>query len=119
MTTFADKFLPNHKSNVITGGHPMFHELVEKMREIHNKKNADYGDGKQLGNFNEAEGFGVSAFKGVLIRISDKYSRIKSLSKRKDMKGEVEDESIEDTLIDLANYSILAIIMLREEKNER
>ena len=30
----------------ITGGHPMFHQLLEKMREIHNAKNADYGDGK-------------------------------------------------------------------------
>ena len=100
----------------ITGGHPLFHELLEKMREIHNAKNADYGDGKQLGNFMEAEGFGVSAFRGILIRISDKYSRIKSLCKREGMEGEVKDESIEDTLLDMAIYSVLAIIMLREQR---
>jgi len=30
------------------------------------------------------------------------------------MKGEVKDESIEDTLIDMANYSVLAVALLRE-----
>jgi len=102
----------------ITGGHPMFHELLEKMREIHNSKNADYGAGKQLGNFEEAEDFGVSAFKGVLVRLSDKYSRIKSLCNREGEEGEVKDESIEDTLIDLANYALIAIIVRREKGSE-
>jgi predicted nucleotide modification protein, DUF1599 family len=105
-------------AKAITSGHPMFHELLNEMRRIHNAKNADYGDGKQLGNFQEAEGFGVSAFQGVLIRISDKYSRIKSLSKKDNMAGEVRDESIEDTLIDLANYAILAIVVRRESKGQ-
>ena len=66
------------KDAVITGGHPMFHELLETMRSIHNSKNADYGNGKQLGNFEEAKDFGVTPFQGVLVRLSDKYSRIKS-----------------------------------------
>lgn len=111
------KNLPEYtNSDIITGGHPMFHELLEEMREIHNRKNADYGNGKQLGNFEEAKDFGVTAFQGVLVRISDKYSRIKSLSKRENNEGEVKDESIEDTLLDLANYAILAIIVRREEK---
>lgn len=102
---------------IITGGHPLFHELLETMRNIHNAKNADYGDGKQLGNFMESQGFGVDPFKSVLIRLSDKYSRIKSLCKRDNYEGEVKDESIEDTLIDLANYSLLAIIIRRETKD--
>lgn len=101
-------------SDVITGGHPRFHELLEEMREIHNAKNADYGDGKQLGNFMEAEGFGIDPFLAVLIRLSDKYSRIKSLCKRANQEGAVKDESIKDTLIDLANYSLLAIIIKEE-----
>lgn len=100
--------------NVITGGHPMFHELLEKMRDIHDRKNADYGDGNPLGNFLEAERFGVSPFIGVLIRLSDKYTRIKSLCKRKNMEGAAKEEAIEDTLLDLANYALLAIVILKE-----
>jgi len=95
-------------------GHPEFHKLVDKMKEIHAAKNQDYGNWHPLGNFMEAEGFGVSPFKGVLIRLSDKYTRVKTLSKKADMVGEVKDESIEDTLIDMANYSILAVILFRE-----
>lgn len=99
----------------ITGGHPMFHQLLEKMRDIHNAKNADYGDGKQLGNFMEAEDFGVEAWRGALVRLSDKYSRIKSLSKRLNQKGEVDSESFSDTLIDLANYALLTLVLYKEK----
>ena len=95
-------------------GHPMFNELLIKMGEIHDAKNSDYAGGNPLGNFMEAEGFNVNAFKGVLIRLSDKYIRIKSLSVLADMKGKVKDESIEDTLIDLANYALIAIIIRRK-----
>lgn len=99
-----------------TVGHPLFHELLEKMRDIHNAKNADYGAGKVLGNFMEAARFGVDPFKGVLIRLSDKYSRIASLSIKENMTGEVKDESIEDTLLDNAIYSLLAIVVRRETR---
>jgi len=97
-------------------GHPMFHQLVKEMRKIHDQKNADYGNGNPLGNFLEAEDFGVDAFRGVLVRLSDKYTRIKSLVKKEKMEGEVKDESIEDTLLDLANYAIIAIVMRRQSK---
>lgn len=99
----------------ITGGHPRFHELVAKMKEIHDSKNADYGDGKQLGNFMEAQEFGVEAWRGALVRLSDKYSRIKSLSKRVNQEGEVKDEAFTDTLLDLANYSLLTIVLYEEK----
>lgn len=103
---------------LITGGHPEFHKLIVQMKDIHDRKNADYGNGKQLGNFMECVEFGVDAFRGVLVRLSDKYSRIKSLANRDNMEGEVKDESIEDTLLDLANYALLAIV-IRRETNEK
>jgi len=104
------------ESNVITGGHPLFHKLIDTMRDIHNRKNADYGAGKQLGNFMEAEDFGVEAWRGALVRLSDKYSRIKSLANRLNQEGEVKNESFEDTLIDLANYALLTIVLYKERK---
>ena len=48
-------------------GHPMFHQLLKQMGEIHAKKNYDYGGGALLGNFGEAERIGVDPFKGVLV----------------------------------------------------
>jgi hypothetical protein len=93
-----------------------FMELTDKMKDIHIRKNAGYaGDCPDaFKNFRESEDFEVSAFKGCMVRMSDKWSRIKSLSKnpKNDMVG----ESIKDTLIDLANYSIIAYCLYEEEE---
>jgi len=97
--------------------HPRFYELLEEMRRIHDKKNSDYSkSGDPLSNFRLCEDFGIPAWMGVIVRISDKYSRITQLAS-KILQGEnaaVKDESLKDTLIDLANYSLLAIILLEE-----
>lgn len=93
-----------------------FMELTDKMKDIHIRKNAGYaGDSPDaFKNFRESEDFEVSAFKGCMVRMSDKWSRIKSLSKnpKNDMVG----ESIKDTLIDLANYCIIAYCLYEEEE---
>jgi Domain of Unknown Function (DUF1599). len=60
------------------------------------------------------EGFGVHPFEGVLVRMSDKWARINSLVKHGT--SEVRDESIEDTLVDLANYAFIAVLILRDSK---
>jgi len=96
-------------------GHPEFYELLEKMKEIHSNKDHDYGDGNALSNFRESLKLGVNPFIGVLIRMSDKWSRICTLAKNDRM---VEDEKIEDTLLDLAIYSLIAIIIRNEEVNK-
>jgi hypothetical protein len=92
-----------------TYGHPLFFELIQKMAELHANKNRDYGNGNPLGNFMTAEDLGVDPFLGVLIRMSDKWTRICSLTKQG--QHHVKDESIEDTLLDLANYSLLALVI--------
>jgi hypothetical protein len=46
------------------------------------------------------------------VRIEDKLNRARTLSKRERL---VQDEKIEDTLLDLANYAILAVIELKQE----
>jgi len=96
-------------------GHPMFYELLEKLSEIHSRKNQDYGNGNPLGNFMGVVPLGVDPFVGVLVRMSDKWSRICTLS-QKDGQGQVKDESIEDTLLDMAAYALLAIVIRREGK---
>jgi len=94
-------------------GHPRFHELLEEIRELHNRKNADYSEeNNPLSNFYECERFNVPAWKGCLVRISDKTSRIFRLAAKG--KAEVKDESIIDTLKDLAVYSLICIILYEQ-----
>ena len=77
--------------------HP-FQEITNGLYETYCKKNKDYGNSfeQSLNKFGE-----ISA----LIRISDKYNRLCSLITNKEQ--EVKDESIDDTILDMANYLIM------------
>lgn len=84
----------------------IFSNITKNMADIYEKKNTDYGD-----SFSETcNEFGIIA---ALTRISDKFNRIKQLAKNK---AKVKDESIEDTLLDLANYSIMTLVWLKTKK---
>ena len=98
-------------------GHPLFYKLLEVMAKIHSDKNHDYASkADPFLNFRESEGFGIDAGKGVMVRMSDKWSRLKQL----ELKGEalVKDEALIDTLIDLANYSIIRAVIYLEKHPE-
>ena len=94
---------------------------IEKMRlftDIFNKelmpligkKGKDYsGENDAFSNLND---FG---FKGVIVRLGDKYHRIKNIVKSGTI--HIKDESIEDTLKDLINYGFIALAMYRLEKD--
>lgn len=80
------------------------------MAVIHDAKNRDYArKADPFSNFRACEAAGISATDGVLTRMSDKWERLVNLI-RKEREGEtfgVFDESIEDTLLDLANYAVI------------
>ena len=76
-------------------------EICREINELYAKKNHDYGD--SFGQTFKEEGFAMSR-----IRLSDKLNRFKTLSRGE--KQEVNDESIRDTLIDLANYAIMTVL---------
>jgi hypothetical protein len=83
------------------------------MEQTHDAKNSDYSsDTDPLSNLRRSETFSIPAWKGVLVRMSDKWSRIEQLAGGKE--AHVKDEALEDTLLDLANYALLCIV-LREE----
>lgn len=93
-------------------GHPRFYQLLREMEDLHNRKNANYAtDENPLSNFEECEGFNVPAEVGTMVRMSDKWSRLKQLMKGK--KDEV-GESIKDTLMDLAVYCLIEIILIEK-----
>ena len=99
-------------------GHPDFYKLLAKMAALHSRKNHDYaGTGHPLRNFHKSREQGIEPWRGVMIRLSDKWSRLESFCKQGTT--EVTDESVEDTLMDNAVYSLLAIILRREEKGHK
>ena len=78
------------------------HKLITtELNELYERKNKDYGDSFHI-SFIE-EGMAMSR-----IRLGDKLNRFKELTKYNSQK--VKDESIRDTLIDLANYAIMTIM---------
>jgi len=97
-------------------GDPKFLELLEQMKTLHRNKNRGYaGDSEdRWANFRISEAFGISAFLGTLVRMSDKWVRITNLVKNP--KNERVGESIKDTLMDLAAYALIAICIMEEEE---
>ena len=92
---------------------PKFDALLDELRLLHDSKNHDYTNEKDpLSNLRRSEALGVPAWKGTLVRLTDKWSRIEQLASGKTPKH----ESLRDSLIDNAAYSLLAIILLDEVK---
>lgn len=86
-------------------------KILEEMNELYARKNHDYGDSFHL--LWEEEGIAMAR-----IRLGDKFSRFKTLS-RSNKEQQVMDESLRDTLIDLANYAIMTVMELDREKKRR
>src|SRR3990167_2999527 len=83
-------------------GDPRFHALLDEIRFLHERKCADYGrDEDHLANLKGSEEWGVPAWKGTLIRLGDKVHRLKSFCSN----GNLANEGVEDSLLDLASYS--------------
>jgi hypothetical protein len=96
-------------------GHPEFYKLLEQMAALHSRKNHDYAGTKDpLRNLKASERMGIAPAIGVLVRLQDKMSRLESFAQQGELL--VKDESVEDTLMDLAVYSLLSIILRREAK---
>ncbi len=94
-----------------------FHEIVKEMVELHDKKNQDYTGGSYLSNFLMCERYmGIPAWKGSLIRLSDKMARIMNISKNDQIS--VGDEAITDTLMDLAIYAIITRVLYENLKRD-
>ena len=92
-----------------------FHEIVNEMVELHGRKNRDYAGGDYLSNFLMCEKhMGVPAWKGCIIRLSDKMASIMNVAR--DDETSVGDETITDTLMDLAVYAIITRILYEDFK---
>lgn len=84
----------------------IFKEITESMSETYRMKNADYGDSFSIVRKEYPY--------AILIRLSDKLERVKTLMETEEQN--VNDESIDDTLMDLANYCIMELIERKLDK---
>jgi len=78
--------------------------VYEELSNVLVSKQLDYGPG----NINNAPG---GAMNGVLVRMNDKMERLKNLIYHSE--GEPQNESIDDSLVDIANYAVIAMMVRR------
>ena len=83
-----------------------FMDITTDMTKTYEAKNHDYGNSFD----NSLNKFGLIA---SIVRMNDKMNRLETLASKK---AEVKGESIEDTLLDLANYSIMTVMWLRNSR---
>ena len=81
---------------------PEQHRVIcDYLNDLYTRKNHDYGDSFHISYLEEGMAM-------ARIRLSDKLSRFKILSKASAQ--QVQDESMRDTLLDLANYAIMTVM---------
>jgi hypothetical protein len=85
----------------------MYEEIVKELYDIYKRKNHDYGDSFSI----VYQKFGLQS---AVIRLWDKLLRLETLL---NTEAQV-DESVEDTLKDLANYAIMALIELQKSNKQ-
>ena len=86
-----------------------FKAIVDKMHDTYIRKNHDYGNSFDVSMDEE----GLTAAR---IRLNDKWLRFKQLSKGEE--ALVKDESIRDTILDMANYCIMTVMWMDRNKKE-
>jgi hypothetical protein len=79
--------------------------ICEELNKLYERKNHDYGD--SFGKSYDEYGMAMPC-----IRLEDKLNRLKALTRNSGQ--QVLDESIEDTLLDLANYAIMTVVERRK-----
>ena len=105
----------NETNAIYTPYEQKYMDVINKLKETFLKKNHDYGSSVKK-NYDKFEAYGKNeGLKYVFGRIAEKHDRLENLIYG-DHANQVTDESIEDTLLDMANYAILAAVSIQEHK---
>jgi hypothetical protein len=96
--------------------HPLsmaYFDLLDTLKKLHLSKSADYGsDTDPLLNIRNGALFvGIPSWKAAMVRLSDKVTRLAAFNRN----GRLQHEGVEDSLLDLASYSLLALLLYRED----
>jgi len=88
-----------------------FHEILGDLAVLHDRKAQDYGrKDDSLANIRASAAFGVPAWIGALVRANDKMVRLQRAARD----GRIANESVEDSLRDLAVYAIISLVLYEE-----
>jgi hypothetical protein len=110
-----DEFAEFQLSGEQRPGSLPFLDLLEELRTLHLSKSQDYGsESDPLANIRQgAEFVGIEPWRGCMVRVADKVQRLKTYCRT----GRLVHEGVRDTLLDLAAYSLLAIVLFDEGKD--
>jgi len=84
-------------------------QIYDKLFDTYCKKNHDYGD-----SFAKVRNKYGDKFPVILIRLSDKFERLEALLLNGNQ--QVKDESIKDTLLDIANYCAMEVLEIESKE---
>ncbi len=89
-----------------------FRDCLKEVADLHAKKGADYGTNTDpFANVRASEEFNIPAWQGAVLRANDKMSRLKTYC----VKGTLANEGVEDSLLDLATYALIGLVLFREK----
>ena len=91
-----------------------FKKIQKEQYDLFSRKMMDYGLGNiSLGSTLEEDVDIKLSLTGIWLRCNDKINRLKNLLKRG--KNYVEGEGMMDSFIDIANYGIIALLVMRNK----
>jgi len=90
-----------------------FENVLLEMSSLHKRKNQDYGSEEDpFANVRASQEFGVPDWLGSIIRANDKMTRLKTFARKRTLAN----ETVEDSLLDLANYAVIALVLFRQSE---
>jgi hypothetical protein len=105
----VERFSPTHPTS------QRFYELCDRLKKLHASKSTDYGcpsGTDPLANIRNGAAFvGIPSWQGAMVRLSDKVTRLATFNRT----GSLTFEGVEDNLLDLASYALLAFLLYEEE----
>ena len=95
-----------------------FDDALDELKMLHDCKNHDYATAENpYKNLEGVERIGIEAWRGIVIRLMDKFERVQQYC----VNGElaIKSEGMEDTFKDIAVYSTLAMILFRKDQEKQ
>jgi hypothetical protein len=107
---------PDNRKNALkpipSGPNMSFTAILDEIQDLHDKKSSDYGrEVDPYANVRASEDFGIPAWVGTIVRANDKMRRLQKFA----AEGNLSNESVEDSLIDLAVYAVIALDLYRQQ----
>ena len=95
-----------------------FDDALDELKMLHDAKNHDYATAENpYKNLEGVERIGIEAWRGIVIRLMDKFERVEQYCTNGELA--IKSEGMEDTFKDIAVYSTLAMILFRKEQEKQ